>query len=325
MSGVIFSFLAVLAIPVGILLTVAVIRKLAFGKPWPAARDFCLNAAIAGGITMAITSAICVVFSATGLLDNFFYRPSQRDYAEQKNIVGELRDCEFSSDDGTKLHGWFLPAAGDPVGTVIHLHGSDRNITSTIRHAAWLTERGFHVFALDYRGYGRSAGSPSREGLVQDIVAAVAFVKSLEEVDPNSICLWGQSMGGQLAIVAASRMSAGDLQAVVAEATYASHSHQIKDKMAQLGPLWLLQWGAWLFTSDNLSAEGVVDRVAAPLLLVHGQADTGVLPYHSERLFAAAKDPKDIWRLDGRGHLKIFQDEANRDRLVSFFEDALTK
>jgi len=321
LGGLIVSFLTVLAIPVSIVLLIAAIRKLAFGKPWPAAKDLGLNMAIAAGITVAITTTICLIFAWTGFFDNFFYRPSQRDYGEQKKLAVAPQDHRFASADGTQLHGWFLPAQGEPIGTVIHLHGSDRNITYTIRNCAWLTDHGFHVFAVDYRGYGQSAGNPSRNGIVEDAIATLEFVSTLNDVDPTRICLWGQSMGGQLAIVAAAQSDT--VQAVAAEATYARYSDQIQDKMAQLGPLWLMQWGAWLFTSDDQAAEPYARKINAPLLLIHGQADTGVRPYHSERLYAAAKEPKDIWRLDGIGHLKVFQEQTNQQRLVAFFQDAL--
>lgn len=318
------SFLALLAVPTVILLGVATVRKVVFRKPWPNTKDACQTLAISCGITVGITAFICLMFSWTGFFDNFFYRPSQRDYGEHRQLTVAPQDLNFTSGDGTPLHGWWLPAAADAVGTVIHLHGSDRNVTYTIRNCAWLTAHGFNVFAVDYRGYGQSAGAPSRDGLIQDCVAAIEYIQTREDLNPTKICLWGQSMGGQLAIVAASQVAQGTIKAVAAEATYARHSDHIKDKMAQLGPLWLMQWGAWLFTSDNQSADRVVQQIDAPLLLIHGQADTGVLPYHSERLYAAASDPKELWRLDGVGHLKVFPDEVNQRRLVTFFQDAVS-
>jgi fermentation-respiration switch protein FrsA (DUF1100 family) len=93
--------------------------------------------------------------------------------------------------------------------------------------------------------------------------------------------------------------------------------------MAQLGPLWLVQWGAWLVTSDDHAAEDVVGRLApTPILLVHGTADRGVAPYHSDRLFELAGEPKEIWRVEGAGHLDVFSREAYRTRLVEYLTRA---
>ena len=126
----------------------------------------------------------------------------------------------------------------------------------------------------------------------------------------------GQSMGGQLAINAAVLRPQASIKLVVSEATYASQSYHIAYKLGQFGPLWLVNWGAWLLTSDAYAAEDVVGDLEAPLLIVHGTADTGVAPYHSERLMDAASEQAEIWRFEGYGHLKIFRNEENQRRLA---------
>jgi len=138
------------------------------------------------------------------------------------------------------------------------------------------------------------------------------------------VCLWGQSMGGQLAISAAAMMENTEIRAVVAEATYSSYKLQIKDKVAAMGALWLIQWGAWLFTNDELSAQEVVGNLhPTKLLLVHGAEDNVVLPYHSESLYASAGTAKEIWRVDSAGHLQVFDSSEYRAKLVTFFHRSL--
>ena len=124
--------------------------------------------------------------------------------------------------------------------------------------------------------------------------------------------------------VAVAPIASRTIRRALAEATYGSYRHHIKDKMAQMGPLWLVQWAAWLVTSDRFAAERVVGELSpTPLLVVHGTADRGVRPYHAERLFAAAADPKDIWRVEDAGHLQVFTDTVARERLVDFFKRSL--
>lgn len=208
--------------------------------------------------------------------------------------------------------------------TVIHFHGSDRNISFTAKNSAWLAKHGFNVFAFDYHGYGKSLGKPSRKKLIEDGVSAIQFVSNHENVDPTKIVLWGQSMGGQLAINSAVQSGKTDLVAVIAEATYSSFSHHVKDKMSNMGPLWLMQWSAWLLTSDQHSAIDSVQSLSpVPLLLVHGSADNVVMPYQSEWLFREANEPKQIWRAKGGGHLKVFQSEPNRNLLIEYLTDAV--
>jgi uncharacterized protein len=278
---------------------------------------------VAAAITLGITLAISLILNWTGFLQSQFYRPSQADFGQHRDLGVEPEDVAFQSKDGTQLHGWFVPAAGEALGTVIHFHGSDRNVTFTIRNCLWLTDRGFNVFMFDYRGFGKSAGEPERRGVVEDSAAAIKYVRSRPGVDPDKICLWGQSMGGQVAIVAAPLAGADGIRAIVAEATYASHSHHIKDKMAQFGPLWLVQWGAWLVTSDADAADDKVAQLApTPLLLIHGTADTAVRPYHSETLFDLAGTPKDIWRIDGAKHLDVLRTAEWQNKLVEYLKRA---
>ena len=318
------SFVALISIPCLFILTIAGVRKVIFKKEWPAPKDLSLNLLISSVITLAITSCIFLVFKWTGFFDSFFYRPSQRDYAQIQKLELAPEELFFESKDGTRLHGYFLPAQGEANGTVIHFHGSDRNISFTVRNSHWLTAAGLNVFAFDYRGYGKSQGTPTRQGIVQDSVAAIQYVCERADVNPERICLWGQSMGGQLAIVAADLVRADGIRTIVAEATYASYCDQIKDKVAQIGPLWLIQWAAWLFTSDQYSAEKSVSRFAStPLLFVHGADDRVVQPEHSEHLYELATGPKQIWRVENTGHLTVFNSESYRMKLLEYLAEVL--
>lgn len=323
MASLAVSFVIVLLIPAVILLLTTVVGVKFFKKTRPPARKLLPDLIVSVAITVAITLAISFVLNWTGVFQSHFYRPSAEDFGQARELGAEPEDVFFTSQDGTRLHGWFIPAAEQAVGTVLHFHGSDRNISFTIQNCHWLSQRRFNVFLFDYRSFGKSAGEPTREGIVQDAVAAIDFVRSRSDVDPERICLWGQSMGGQLAIVAAHLAGADGLRAIVAEATYASYSRHIADKTSQLGPLWLVQWAAWLTTSDAYAAERVVDKLApTPLLLVHGTDDRGVAPYHSERLYARADEPKAIWRIEGGGHLDAFRSEPYRTRLVEYLTEA---
>lgn len=302
----------------------ALAGKLFFHKPWPSANGFVRECLISVGSTIVITLAISLVLAWAGFSESQFYRPSTKDYAEHTKLGLTPEEVSFKSKDGTRLHGWFMPGKDQPIGTVIHLHGSDRNITSTIKNSYWLTDNGFNLFLFDYRGYGKSEGQSSQQGVIEDAIAAIEYVRSRSDLDADKIGLWGQSMGGQLAIVAADRVGKQGIRAVVVEATYASHSHHVKDKMAQMGPLWLIQWAVWLTTADACAAQNVVGRIApTPILFVHGTADRGVQPYHSEWLFNAAGHPKDIWRIQGARHLQVFQDAHHREKLVQFFKQSL--
>ena len=78
----------------------------------------------------------------------------------------------LAAPDGTKLHAWFLPAGGTARGTVLHLHGNAANVSNHLPLVAWMPARGYNVLMLDYRGFGKSEGRPTLDGIVEDALAA---------------------------------------------------------------------------------------------------------------------------------------------------------
>ena len=139
MTNILLSFIALISIPVGAIILNAIAGKLLFRKPWPAARCFVQECLISAVITAAVTLAICLVLVWTGFTESQFFRPSRRDYAEHTKLGITPKDVFFESKDGTRLHGWFVPSKSQPIGTVIHFHGSDRNITDTIKEKKNIT------------------------------------------------------------------------------------------------------------------------------------------------------------------------------------------
>ncbi|MEM0924537.1 MAG: alpha/beta fold hydrolase [Planctomycetota bacterium] len=316
------SFVALMAVPFSISLCIWILL-LRFRKDPPRMVDLAITSGIAIAITLCITTVISLIFSVTGFYESQFFRPSSKDYQVAKEQGLEPLDVTFESGDGTQLHGWILRSAAEPLGTIVHFHGSDRNITFTAGNVSWLTDAGFDVFAFDYRGYGRSEGTPSHEGMVTDSLAAIEFAKSNPAFRSDRLVLLGQSMGGQLAIIAAGRHD-GVIDGVIADSTYAKRSHHLSDKLGRMGPLWLVKWGGWLFTSDEPCGESSLPDLRSSLLLIHGTEDRGVMPYHSERLFETASEPKQIWRVDGLGHLQVLRQPEHQKRLVGYLTDLLS-
>ncbi|MFQ5932952.1 MAG: alpha/beta hydrolase, partial [Nitrospiraceae bacterium] len=98
----------------------------------------------------------------SGLLDQLVgYHPhswSDRDWARVSGLP--LQDVWFQAADGTKLFGWYVEAA-DHSAVLLWCHGNAGNIINRLDNLARLHQLGFSVFLFDYRGYGRSSGSPS--------------------------------------------------------------------------------------------------------------------------------------------------------------------
>ena len=112
-----------------------------------------------------------------------FFQPQTTQYMTPNEIGLAYEDVYFSSTDGTKLHGWFLPAQGKAKGTVLFLHGNAENISTHILSVYWLPAQQYNVFLLDYRGYGLSEGVPDLKGAQEDINIAMNYLLHRKDID----------------------------------------------------------------------------------------------------------------------------------------------
>jgi len=260
-------------------------------------------------------------------IGQMFYYPDRTVYDTPAAHGLRFEQVSFSSQDGTRLSGWFIPAVGMARGTVIHFHGNAENMTSHFGFVSWLPAAGFNLFVFDYRGYGASAGRPDRRGVYWDSRAALEYVRSRKDLEPNRLLLLGQSLGGAQAIVVAGGSDRQGIRAVVSDSSFCSYRDIVRDKIAAMPLLSLIKTPlAQALIGNELSPADYIGRIApVPLLLIHGTHDE-VIPYsHGERLYERAGQPKTLWRIEGGGHTEalISPDSPERRRLVEFFDAAL--
>lgn len=278
-------------------------------------------------ILLAIATFFFSIFIIPGCVNKLFYYPDQKLYLTpaKKNLSYE--DVFFQSQDGTRLHGWFVKAAKPPVGTVIHFHGNAQNLTAHFSSVDWFPEMGFNVFTFDYRGYGKSQGAPNRRGVFEDCIAAISYIKTRPDVNPNNLFVFGQSLGGANAIAALGENRFSGIRAAAIESTFYSYRSIVRDKIAQIPILSLIRWPlSFLIVSNAHSPGPVVDRISpVPILFIHG-TEENVIPYpHSEKLFEQAKEPKQLWIVKDGGHTEAFTKFGYqyKEQLVEFFIKAL--
>jgi fermentation-respiration switch protein FrsA (DUF1100 family) len=200
------------------------------------------------------------------------------------------QEVDFRAADGVDLHGWFFPAdpaPGRPKRAVLLCHGNAGNISHRLDSCRLLLELGVSVFVFDYRGYGRSRGSPSEEGTYQDSQAAWEWLQT-KGFAPIQIVLFGESLGGAVAAELALRQP---VLGLILVSTFTS----IPDLGADLFP-WL---PAKLLGRIRYDTASKVARLKVPLLLMHSRGDTIIGYRHSESLFAIAPEPKMRWELSG--------------------------
>jgi uncharacterized protein len=194
--------------------------------------------------------------------------------------------------DGVSIHGWHI-VHPDATQTLLYLHGNAGNLENRRGIFAQLGALKLDILAIDYRGYGKSAGEPSEAGLYADALAAHAWL--LERTQADRIFVYGESVGGGPACeLAATRPVAG----LILQSTFTN----IAD-MAALSFPWLPV--RWLVRTkfDNLAK---LPKVTVPKLIIHSRRDE-IIPFTmAERLFASAAAPKQPLWLDRSGHNELF-------------------
>ncbi len=207
-------------------------------------------------------------------------------YWSMREHVG-ARDVWLEAADGVKLHAWWVPAKGAQWATLF-LHGNAGNLTHRSGHMRAITEAGSSVLVLDYRGYGRSEGSPNEAGLYADAEAAYKHLLA-EGYPPERIVLHGESLGTAVAVELASRLPCAG---VVLEAPFTAASEVARTVLPVLGPM----------VVRCFDSRERIRRVRAPLLVIHGDRDTIVPHALGRALFEAANEPKAFWSVPGADH-----------------------
>jgi len=269
-----------------------------------------------------IIIAVCLLLSQ-GACSGLLFHPSKTMERTPDQLGLAYEDVYFKTEDGIKLHGWYLPAAGKPVGTILFVHGNAENISTHIFNVAWLPAKGFNVFLFDYRGYGLSQGSPSLPGVHRDFAAALHWLLKRPFAAAHGVVVFGQSLGAGVAIygVAHSDVKA-HIRALVAESALSSYRDIAREKLAGFFLTWPLQWPLSYTLPDKYSPIYAIPHIKhIPILIIHGDRDPIVPLHHGERLYAAANAPKQFWRVKGGGHIQAFAFDEYREKLVMYLDD----
>jgi len=267
--------------------------------------------------------ALVALVLALGACTPVFFQPTGTIYSSPGIYGIDYQPVEFRAADGTTLFAWFMPARGEAHGTVLYLHGNAQNISAHFANVAWMPAAGFNVLTFDYRGYGGSQGRPTLAGVQLDIDAAMRLLIERPDVDADRIIVFGQSLGGALAIyyVAHSEYRS-HIRAVIADSAFADYRQVAREKMADFFFTWPLQWLPDYTVDNDYAPRAAVAAIAPiPLLLIHGDRDSIVSPHHSKMLYDAAQEPKAYWEIPDRGHIQALRDAAVRKRLAGFLLD----
>jgi fermentation-respiration switch protein FrsA (DUF1100 family) len=264
---------------------------------------------------------------ALGGCTGLIFQPMQELVLTPDQIGLDYREVDFRAADGVRLHGWFLPARAPRRGSILFLHGNAQNISTHIASVGWLPAVGFDVLLFDYRGYGRSEGSPSLAGLHLDVEAALETLLAWPGIDPDRVVVLGQSLGAAVAITAlASSSRRRQVQALIVEGAFTSYRELAREKLAGFWLTWPVQVPLGLTIDDGYRPiDAIAELAPMPLLIVHGEEDQVVPPDHAIALYEAARPPKTLWLVPAAGHIGAFTTPANRAELVDYLTRTLAE
>jgi uncharacterized protein len=258
-------------------------------------------------VLFTLGALLVVYFVFSKLAAQLIYYPMK--YPAGDWSVGSALGAEerwLTTSDGVRIHTWWIAVPESKLATIF-LHGNAGNITHRSRHAEHITRAGSSLLLVDYRGYGRSEGSPSEAGLYRDANAAYDSLIA-GGYEPSQIILHGESLGTAVAIELAVRRGCGG---VILESPLRSAGRIAGAILPFVGPMLV----------SGFDTESRIAQLRAPLLIIHGNRDEVVPFSHGQALFTAAPEPKWFWEIQGGNHNDLLFTGAKeyRQRLQDFY------
>jgi fermentation-respiration switch protein FrsA (DUF1100 family) len=226
------------------------------------------------------------------LINQFVYRPDAT-FADPEFTPMELglafTPVTLTTADKLSLWAWYLPAAQARC-VLLYCHGNAGDIRDWVQAIPPFLAMGCSVLLFDYRGYGRSEGRPSEEGLYLDAESAWAWVRDCAQQEGLPAVILGKSLGTAVAIHAAIQTPPA---ALVLDSAFAS-----MQEIAMTVTPWLPD----AMLPSLYESEKRVSQITCPTLVIHGRADTLVPLSHAQRIHAALTAPKTLHVVNGAGH-----------------------
>lgn len=247
---------------------------------------------------------VLVALSGCAIVDSqqrhWIFQPGQRTWAAAAPAAVGMQDVwiEFAAEQDrqpVKLHGLWLPQTHSGAPTMLYLHGARWDVRSSAPRMRGMHDLGFSVLGIDYRGFGRSTDAlPSEDLMHEDALAAWQWLEQQQPQAPRY--LYGHSLGAPIAVRLAS--VSGTAAGVIVEGGFTSALDVVNTT-----------WWRWLplqqLITQRLDAGSRIGQLNAPLLVVHGGADTMVHPDLGRALYERAQPPKRFVLLDGARHHEI--------------------
>lgn len=251
------------------------------------------------------------------MINQFVYRPDATGAPPDltpTNLGLDYEEVAIEAGDGVTLSGWYLPGQGDhQVAALLYCHGNAGDIRDWVYAVPPFVEAGVSVLLWDYRGFGRSEGKPSEEGLYRDGEAAWKWLHEEVSTDNLHAALLGKSLGSAVAIhiAAVHAEEAANPTALILDSAFTS----MREVIANVAPVPIELIPSLYENFEHIPA------VTCPTLVVHGGRDQLVPVQQGQRIYKALAAPK-AWRVvEPAGHKDIVAFPQYHRWLLAFLRD----
>lgn len=237
-----------------------------------------------------------------------------------------VRSVKIPAADGTPVHGW-LSYGEEGNGVVLLVHSIRSNRVEMLSRARFLTAQGYHTLLIDLQAHGETPGNRITFGAreSENVEAAVDFLR--QTFPHERIGAIGVSLGA--AAIVLTKQNLG-LSAVILESMHPTVEEAVENRLrlflGEPGTLFLplLLFQISLFTGapvDTLNPVAHINNLNSPVLIISGTNDHHTTVPETERLFAAAREPKELWIVPGAGHFNMhdYAGRAYEREVLEFF------
>lgn len=264
-------------------------------------------------LAIGVVAGLILVVVLIRVFENrfIFFPPRYPEgFVPPENYGLHVEEVWITTEDAVRLNAWFHSNPSSPK-VLLVFHGNAENIGYGLPRLKAFSRLGVSVLAVDYRGYGKSEGSPDEQGVYTDADAAYRYLIEARRFEPKNIFIYGQSLGSAVATDLASRRESGGL---IIESSFTSGREVARGSFR----IPFLEY----VPSSRFDSLAKIARVRAPVLVIHGKLDP-LFPFTmGQRLYEAAPGPKSLWIVEGAGHDDVFQTAGERyiERLKKFLE-----
>lgn len=283
-------------------------------------------------LMMAVLLLVALMLGGCSSLTSLFFVPQTVWIRTPIELGLDYEDVWLNTVDDVQVHGWWIPAQRPQLRedgldvwgqepqpeqdtVVLYLHGNGENISSHIASVGWLASSGIGLLALDYRGYGASAGQAMVPAVFADIEAAAHWLR--QRFPDKRLVVLGQSLGAALAVpFVAKAQDAYGIDALVLEAPFSGYGTIAREALSHSWLGWLLWPFTWLLPGqwDPLRHAG---DIHVPVLVMHSR-DDGLIPPEQGRAVFGQLHGTDCWLWLQGPHVAGFASTEVRDQARSF-------